>query len=120
LTQKQKNYLFDFEKNCEALIECARVNDSVLQLCIEDADLIFDNKQTNDNEDDRDKIQKSVNDVDNTERVLTTLRQIMRDWSSEGADERASCYNKIIKHLKDLYPNFNRFFQFFNFFLTFN
>ena len=42
------------------------------------------------------------------DRVYTTLRQIVRDWSSEGASERASCYGILIAELKNLYPDLNR------------
>jgi len=38
------------------------------------------------------------------DRVYTTLRQIVRDWSSEGAQERESCYGVIISELKSIYP----------------
>ena len=36
------------------------------------------------------------------DRVYTTLKQIARDWSSEGIDERASCYNIILRELQFL------------------
>ena len=39
-------------------------------------------------------------DVD---RVYTTLKQIVRDWSSEGREERDFCYTPILNELKNLY-----------------
>jgi len=39
------------------------------------------------------------------DRVYTTFRQIVRDWSSEGANERDSCYGVIIGELKLIYPS---------------
>ena len=39
----------------------------------------------------------------NIERVCTTLKQIVRDWSVEGADEREMCYGPILNELKILF-----------------
>ena len=39
------------------------------------------------------------------DRVCTTLKQIVRDWSSEGADERAECYTPIVNELITLFPH---------------
>ena len=39
----------------------------------------------------------------NIERVCTTLKQIVRDWSIEGADEREMCYGPILNELKTLF-----------------
>jgi hypothetical protein len=45
----------------------------------------------------------------NVERVYTTLKQIVRDWTAEGQSERDSCYGLIISELKNLYPDIQRF-----------
>ncbi len=45
-------------------------------------------------------------DVD---KVCTTLKQIVRDWSIEGAEERDACYNPILNELKNLYLNQERY-----------
>ena len=37
------------------------------------------------------------------DKVKTTLKQIMRDWSSEGELERDSCYTPVLKELNQLY-----------------
>jgi carnosine N-methyltransferase len=41
-------------------------------------------------------------DVD---RVITTLKQIVRDWSIEGIEERKLCYGLILDELKKLFPS---------------
>lgn len=38
------------------------------------------------------------------ERVQTTLKQLVRDWSSEGAKERLMCYQPIIDELLRTFP----------------
>lgn len=38
------------------------------------------------------------------DKVKTTLKQIVRDWSEAGAAERESCYNPVIIELLSIYP----------------
>lgn len=47
----------------------------------------------------------------NIDRVCTTLKQIVRDWSIEGGDERDMCYGPILNELKRLYLSEKRFSQ---------
>jgi N2227-like protein len=37
-------------------------------------------------------------------KVRSTLHQLVRDWSAEGADERAQCYAPILAELKARLP----------------
>lgn len=38
-------------------------------------------------------------------KVRSTLKQCVRDWSSQGERERNACYGPILKELEHLYPN---------------
>ena len=38
------------------------------------------------------------------EKVLTTIKQFVRDWSDEGAEERDMCYKPIVDEIRNLYP----------------
>jgi carnosine N-methyltransferase len=38
------------------------------------------------------------------EKVQSTLKQLVRDWSAEGAAERAQCYTPILAALRQLFP----------------
>ena len=40
----------------------------------------------------------------NISKVRSTLRQLVRDWSIEGQEERNMCYNPILKELKRVFP----------------
>jgi len=40
----------------------------------------------------------------NMEKVLSTLKQCVRDWSEEGKEERAMCYGPILSEIKKLFP----------------
>ena len=39
------------------------------------------------------------------EKVQSTLKQIVRDWSDAGAAERQDCYGKILKKLEHQFPH---------------
>ena len=38
------------------------------------------------------------------DKVKTTLKQIIRDWSDAGAAERDSCYTPVIREILNIYP----------------
>ena len=38
------------------------------------------------------------------EKVLTTIKQFVRDWSDEGEEEREICYKPIVDEIRNLYP----------------
>lgn len=42
--------------------------------------------------------------ADDMDRVRTTLKQCVRDWSDEGKKEREETYNRILEKLRELYP----------------
>lgn len=41
----------------------------------------------------------------NVGKVRSTLRQIVRDWASEGEKEREMCFNPILDEIKRVFPN---------------
>ncbi len=40
----------------------------------------------------------------NVDKLLSTIRQFVRDWSAEGAPERAACYDPLLDALRRLKP----------------
>ena len=38
------------------------------------------------------------------EKIQSTLKQFVRDWSDAGKEERDMCYTPILKELENLYP----------------
>lgn len=38
------------------------------------------------------------------EKVQSTLKQIVRDWSKDGEEERAACYLPIIEEIEAHFP----------------
>ena len=48
------------------------------------------------------RVRPTVVDMD---RVQSTIKQIVRDWSSAGAEERAKCYDPLLVALDSLHPD---------------
>lgn len=107
LSEKQRKYIGDFEDNCKELLNLIDHNSKMIELLVEDVECMFENsvKPINENEE-IDEYNTNANLVQNMERVSTTLKQIMRDWSSEGKSER-DCYKVIINELKSLFKTSN-------------
>jgi carnosine N-methyltransferase len=126
----QRVYLEEFEDNCKELLRCIDENKQIIDLILEDVDSMFENVDRDSviffssflfylakNE----CLQKKIKDisknarldldkprlsmVQDVDRVITTLKQIVRDWSIEGLEERKLCYGLILDELKKLFPN---------------
>lgn len=44
-------------------------------------------------------------DATSAEKVVSTLRQVVREWSTEGAAEREVCYGRVIAEICRLFPD---------------
>uniref|UniRef100_A0AC34FCM3 Carnosine N-methyltransferase n=1 Tax=Panagrolaimus sp. ES5 TaxID=591445 RepID=A0AC34FCM3_9BILA len=49
--------------------------------------------------------QPRLPDDDRMSKVRSLFKQIVRDWSSEGAEERATCYSRVIRGLEERFPD---------------
>ena len=52
----------------------------------------------------RNEVNRTPISGDDLDRVRTTLKQFVRDWSKEGKQERDQCYGTIYKELDNLFP----------------
>ena len=113
----------NYQKSLSALETCVELNYDVIQDIIADAAGLFENAQmmgppnvaTATNAD----MEKGEGDeakvfrvkpsartaVDDVEKVQSTLKQFMRDWSGEGAAERRACYDPILSELLQAFPD---------------
>lgn len=108
--EKYKTYLTKFKK-------CLDVNNSVVHLIIRDVDTMFENVDHSDTvttngaesfgcnynncEIASQKQHKMQHDV---EKVQSVLKNIVRDWSTMGAEERKQCYMPILDELEECFP----------------
>ncbi|XP_022106603.1 carnosine N-methyltransferase-like isoform X2 [Acanthaster planci] len=96
---------------------CVDHNYEIIKLIIENTDFMFVNRDEYSDktkQDSRSKVNNGIAKLD-MEKVLTTIKQFVRDWSKDGISERQACYQPIIEEiqrrlpLKDCSPNVDCF-----------
>ncbi|KAF2354295.1 N2227-like [Trinorchestia longiramus] len=98
----QQRLLSDYTKQLAEMRVCVAHNAEVVQLIINDVENMFENVQHE--EDSKLSVKKRPILRTDLEKVYTTLRQVVRDWSSEGAAERELCYRPILDAIDKAYP----------------
>lgn len=96
----QQQLLASYSKHLQDLKVCVAHNADIIQLIISDVENMFENVQ---HDDDKSTKKRPIlaNDLD---KVYTTVRQIVRDWSAVGAAERNLCYGPILDAIEKKYP----------------
>lgn len=95
-----------FKSGLEDLQSCIELNDIVLSEMISDASTMFENsssysENSNDVGADGDGSKTSQMEI---EKIQSTLKQFVRDWSDVGKEERKMSYTPIMNELEKLYP----------------
>ncbi|XP_034241839.1 carnosine N-methyltransferase [Thrips palmi] len=104
LPERHQEMLEKYKQHLGTIRQCIEKNEKIINLIIRDVNWMFVNIHP-DNADDLDSnINHSSNVSNDLERVQTTLKQLVRDWSSEGAKERMMCYQPIIDELLRTFP----------------
>jgi len=81
-------------------------NNKIIGHILKDVDHMFENVAHESNSSETDKrLRPTQMDMD---KVQSTLKQIVRDWSSAGAAEREKCHGLILAKLLSLYPDGER------------
>uniref|UniRef100_A0A8C7YQR7 Carnosine N-methyltransferase n=1 Tax=Oryzias sinensis TaxID=183150 RepID=A0A8C7YQR7_9TELE len=89
--------------NLARISQCAEHNQKVLQAIIQNSLHMFENVEYySEREDDPGKVRPSSTfDMD---KLKSTIKQFVRDWSEVGQAERDSCYRPIIEEVQRLFP----------------
>ncbi|CAL9708556.1 unnamed protein product [Knipowitschia caucasica] len=87
--------------NLKRVSECANCNDEVLQAIVNNSIHMFENTEYGDMEEPK-RHPSSTFDMD---KLKSTIKQFVRDWSETGRAERDSCYQPIIKEIQRLFPS---------------
>lgn len=95
LPYKQQTMLAKYVSNLNATKECVDANNRVIEKMLSNVVNLFINSKSNIEQDELNYI---IQDPD-SDKVHITLKQIARDWSDLGADEREQCYKPIIAEL---------------------
>merc|ERR1719384_2629608 len=76
-------------------------NNSIINHILKDVDGIFENVNHSDMTEEDPRVRPTPVDMD---KIQSTLKQIARDWSSAGAEERSQCYLPVLEELMAQYP----------------
>ncbi|NWU26395.1 CARME methyltransferase, partial [Dyaphorophyia castanea] len=100
LPANQQSLLPQFLPHLDKIRKCIDHNQEILQTIVNDCVHMFENKEYG--EDGSGKITPaSTFDMD---KLKSTLKQFVRDWSEEGKSERDSCYQPIISEIVKNFP----------------
>ncbi|XP_014464234.1 carnosine N-methyltransferase isoform X2 [Alligator mississippiensis] len=100
LPANQQNLLPQFLLHLDKIRTCIDHNQEILQTIVNDCPHMFENREYA--EDGNGKIMPaSTFDMD---KLKSTLKQFVRDWSEEGKPERDSCYQPIISEIIKNFP----------------
>jgi len=108
---KHKSLLKDsgFEDNLKNVENCIDVNSGVIKEIIDGVERMFENQthdqqSTADKDTDESKLRTIPMDV---EKVHSTLKSFVRDWSSDGKLERDQCYKPILDEIDQIFGHLN-------------
>jgi carnosine N-methyltransferase len=102
LPPRHKAILPNYEKHFEAMQRCVEANASFLGHLVDySVHHLFPSYWP------RGVIPETVDTLTalDTDKVLSTFRQFVRDWSVEGRPEREACYTPILEALERTFPN---------------
>ncbi|KAM8865854.1 carnosine N-methyltransferase [Synchiropus picturatus] len=100
LPQHHQNLVPSVLTNLARISQCADHNQEVLESIIQNSIHMFENIEYGEREDPR-KVRASTFDMD---KLKSTIKQFVRDWSEAGRAERDSCYKPIIQEIQRLFP----------------
>ncbi|KAK7071023.1 hypothetical protein SK128_013631 [Halocaridina rubra] len=102
LPSHHREMLDSYRKHLDQQRTCIAHNAEILKLIIKDVENIFENVQHQVADKENEEVKSTLES--DIEKVKSTIRQIVRDWSPEGAKEREQCYGPIINQITSLYP----------------
>lgn len=101
LSQRHQRLLPGVLSNLARIRQCAEHNQEVLDAIIQNSLHMFENVEYGEREDPRKARPSSTFDLD---KLKSTIKQFVRDWSEAGQAERDSCYKPIIQEIQRLFP----------------
>ncbi|KAM7449839.1 hypothetical protein ABFA07_002488 [Porites harrisoni] len=105
LPRRHKEMLPNFKDHLKKIEQCIEENQKFLFKIISETNEMFENR------DSTTRIRGAPNDPASQpisgfdmDKVITTMKQFVRDWSDEGKSERDACYKPIIDEILRLFP----------------
>ena len=102
LPKHHKAMIPTFRDNLKGIKKCIEHNFEIIRLIIFHVDNMFENKTHSGGPDDANG-QQPASEFD-MDKVKSTLKQFVRDWSSEGKVERDACYTPVVEEIVKNFP----------------
>lgn len=100
--RRHQKWLAKYREDLESFKKCIEKNYEFIPLVLQQADNIFENMYSSD------VATHSETEVgtlaEGLDKVQSVFKQLMRDWSSLGAEERKQCYQPIISEIEEEFP----------------
>ncbi|XP_062614710.1 carnosine N-methyltransferase-like [Saccostrea cucullata] len=105
LPQHHQEFIPQFLDNLKTIQTCITHNYEIIRLIIKDAECMFENKTHEADDKPEENLKQMPPTNFDMDKVKTTLKQIVRDWSSTGEEERKMCYDPVIAEVKDIFAD---------------
>ncbi|KAI6178901.1 Carnosine N-methyltransferase [Aphelenchoides besseyi] len=93
-----------FQPHVKEALHCASANQKVLNLIVKAGMQMFSNNTSFQQA--YEQVRKSAGSSEHyMSKCRSTLKQIVREWSADGAGERYGCYNRVLEAIRSRYPN---------------
>ncbi|XP_043278824.1 carnosine N-methyltransferase [Venturia canescens] len=102
LPMLHQKLLSKYREHLQEVKICIENNDDIIKLIIKDVSHIFENVSPTSSHNESTLNPRPV--LADQEKVQATIKQLVRDWSVEGQDERNSCYQPIIDEIINQFP----------------
>ncbi|XP_018114341.1 carnosine N-methyltransferase isoform X1 [Xenopus laevis] len=103
LPKNQQELLPHFVPHLDCIRQCIDHNQKILQMIVDDCTHMFENKEYGENGY-RKPTPPSTFDMD---KLKSTIKQFVRDWSEDGKAERDACYQPIVDEILKHFPKDN-------------
>ncbi|XP_023289200.1 carnosine N-methyltransferase [Orussus abietinus] len=94
--------LSNYRDHLQEVKRCIENNDEIIKLIIKDVANIFENVSPGASQTESTLSLRPI--MADQEKVQATIKQLVRDWSTEGAEERKACYQPIIDEILLQFP----------------
>lgn len=104
LSEAHQSLLRDYPGKLAAMRQCVDGNTAFINLLLNDVHLFNRRLDDDDDDDGKEEGGKSQPTVESLDKVHSTLRQFMRDWTKAGEVERQRCYAPLIAEVERRFP----------------
>ncbi|XP_033725082.1 carnosine N-methyltransferase-like isoform X1 [Pecten maximus] len=104
LPEHHQEMVPDFLENLENIRTCVDHNYEIIKLILQDAEYMFENQTQETIHDSVEDVKKTFPTSADMDKVRTTLKQFVRDWSPLGQQERDACYRPVIEEITHRFP----------------